>query len=174
MAAVYFGLPNNNNTSLSINGTEVSNGGYSFGSGFPVNTSIRIPFLNDLVSAGGLAIVTEVGMQNKETMQYFLTFDDVINYFHFGKGLGSFSISGLMFSDCSNNFIGVDTFNQTIANLRGSTQVITFGSRHFWCVMSSFTIRASAEEGMQNAMEFNLQMEIVNHDYYSNNNYPSC
>jgi hypothetical protein len=171
MAAVYYYLPTNSLVNRS--GTPGAAASL-FGKGFPVNTSIRIPFLNNLTSQNGFAIVTEVGMQNKETIQYFLTFDDVISYFHFGKGLGSITISGILFSDCSNNFTGVDIFNQTIANLRGTTQSITFGSRHFWCVLSAFTVRASAEEGMQNTMEFNLQMEIINHDYYSRHNYPSC
>ena len=174
MAAVYYNLANTGSNTITNSSGTISQAKNLFGNGFPVNTSTRVPFLRNITSNKGFCIITEVGMQNKETIQYFMTFDDVISYFHFGKGLGTLTISGLMFSDVTNTFTGIDIFNQTVANLRGTTQSVTFGSRHFWCVLSNFTVRASAEEGMQNCIEFNLQFEIINHDYYTRHNYPRC
>ncbi len=128
-----------------------------------VNTSISIPFLNKLVGATGFLIINEVAIQNRDTIQYFLTFDDFISYYYFGKGLGSINISGMLFSDCNGRFKGVNSFTGAIADIRGRRQVISFGNVVFTGVLSSFTIRAASEDSLNNVIEFNLQLDIIDH-----------
>ena len=145
--------------------------GTIFRGGFQVNTAIRAPFLNKLTNANtvdtsgkvsdSLVVITEVTIQNRDTIQYFLTFDDFISYYYFGKGLGSLSISGMILSDCSGYFSGAGALTSMIARIRGTTQVISFGNASFSAVISSFTIRAGDEN--PNMMDFNLQMDIINH-----------
>ena len=132
-----------------------------FRTGLQVNTAVHVPFLNSIIGTSGFAIVTEVTIQNRDTIQYFLTFDDLISYFYFGKGLGSISINGLMFSDCNGYFKGINMFNSMISNIRGTTQNISFGNAVFSGVISNFTVRVSAEEA--NSVEFNLQLDVIDH-----------
>ena len=134
-----------------------------FKGNMPYNNSIKIPFITPLISEGGFAVVNEVDIQNRDTVQYFLTFDDVVSYFYFGKGLGSLTIQGTLFSDCENNFNGIPDLIAAISTVRGKETKIYFGSITFTCVLSAFTIRASAEEGLSNTMDFNLQLDIIGH-----------
>jgi hypothetical protein len=122
-----------------------------------------------------MLIVCEVSIQNKDTVQYFLTFNDLVTFFYFGKGLGSLSISGLIAGSCltsssqfsyngPTNYPGVDQLMNVIGNqLRGKSQQITFGNTTFWCVLSSFSFKASSESSAINFVEYNLQFEIVDH-----------
>jgi hypothetical protein len=157
MAAIFY-RPVNNSTTL-------------FKSGVHVNTAVRVPFLNRLVGGTGFAIVTEVTTQMRDTIQYFLTFDDLISYFYFGKGLGNISISGMLFSDCSGHYPGLNQFTDIIAGVRGTTQNISFGNAVFSGVVSSFTLRAVGED---NTIEFNIQLDVVDHSLLPPRFTPSC
>lgn len=139
----------------------VTTGSTIFRNGLQVNTSMHLPFLNNLLGGIGWLVVTEVTIQNRDTIQYFLTFDDLISYFYFGKGLGSITINGILFSDCDGYFRGANSFTSLMSNIRGTTQNVSFGNAVFKGVVSSFTVRASAEEG--NCVEFNLQMDVIDH-----------
>lgn len=143
-----------------------------FKSGMAINNSVQIPFLSSLIgqtnqvsqnAQTGILIVTEVQVQNRDTVQYFLTFDDVISYFYFGKGLGTLSISGMVFSDCNNYFGGLSSLTNQIGRIRGTTQAISFGNVVFSAVLSAFTLRSSSDVGSLNYIEFNLQMDIIDH-----------
>lgn len=142
-----------------------------FKSGMQVNLAVRIPFLDGVVGGRGFSVVNEVTIQNRDTIQYFLTFDDLISYFYFGKGLGSISISGTMFSDCSGDFPGIGLFNNKIASVRGTTQNVSFGNAVFAGVVSSFTVRASGEE---NLVDFNIQMDVIDHSLRPPRFSPAC
>ena len=61
---------------------------------------VRIPQIDSLIGTNGLAVYTNGTLQLSETLQYFLTFDDVVKYIHFGKGVGSVTVEGIMFSNC--------------------------------------------------------------------------
>lgn len=160
MAAIFY-VPQNSGTVL-------------FKNAMQVNTSINIPFLHALVGTNGFSVISEVTIQNRDTIQYFLTFDDFISYFYFGKGLGSITISGVMFSDCNAYFHGASILTNIISRIRGTTQQISFGNVVFDAVISQFTIRASADEGLNNAIDFNIQMDIINHSLISPSFQPLC
>lgn len=149
MAAIFYTYATNNQT--------------IFKSGMSVNNSVFIPFLNGLIGANGMLIVTEVTVQNRDTVQYFLTFDDLITYFYFGKGLGSMTISGMAFSDCNNYFGSLPTLTNAIGKIRGTTQYISFGNVTFSAVLSSFTLRSSSEPNAVNYIDFNLQFDVIDH-----------
>ena len=152
--------------------TPQNTGNVIFKNAMQINTSIQIPFLANLVGTNGFSVVTEVTIQNRDTIQYFLTFDDFISYFYFGKGLGSLSISGVLYSDCNAYFRGANILTNTISRIRGSTQLISFGNVIFAAVISNFTIRASSEDN--NAVDYTIQMDIINHSLVSPTFTPQC
>src|SRR5579859_7439346 len=86
----------------------------------PIVSNVNLQFLSNFVDTNRVAfndatgateevsigafIVSEVLFQNKDTIQYFLTFDDLVSYFYFGKGLGSMVISGSIISSCNGSW----------------------------------------------------------------------
>ena len=147
MAAIFYTSPINNQT--------------IFKNGMSINNSLSLPFMNNILGAAGMLIITEVTMQHRETVQYFLTFDDFISYYYFGRGLGSLQISGMIFSDPTGYFGGLTQFTNMIGNIRGRSQNISFGNIVLTVVLNSFTLRASSDINMVNFIDFNLQMDIV-------------
>ena len=146
-----------------------------FKSGFNVNTSISIPFLNKMIgSSGGFSIITDVTIQNRDTIQYFITFDDFISYFYFGKGLGAININGVMFSDCEGYFKGAGMLTNIISKIRGTVQTVSFGNVIFSGVLSSFTIQANSEGAENNVVNFNLTLDIIRHSLPPPKFSPSC
>ena len=154
MAAIFYNIANTDST--------------IFRGGLTVNNSVTIPLLTDLIGPDSMIVINEVTMQNRETIQYFLTFDDLVSYFYFGKGLGSVSISGSIFSDCgdndSDNFNGIDDLILAIEDNRGLTWKVIYGTSVFTAVLSSFTLRSNANDMTMNIVDFSLQMEIIDHD----------
>jgi hypothetical protein len=163
MAAYYYTLSSSN--SDVFHGNQV------------VHHGINIPFLENLINANSMVIVNEVTIQNRDTVQYFLTFNDVVSWFYFGKGLGSLSVSGVVLAGChsaANDFPGVQDLYNAIGKIRGKAQTILFGGFSFKCVLSNYTFRANADEASVNMIDFNLQMEIVDHQIPGPSYNPSC
>src|SRR5574343_108699 len=83
-----------------------------FRGNFPVNYFVDCKQLNSLFSNTAaesyFTVVTDLGIENNETIQFFLSFDDFINYFYFGKGIGSIALSGMIFTDCVGNMPGLN------------------------------------------------------------------
>ena len=159
--------------------TATPNSSTLFRSGLAVNNSVYIPFLSNMIAGSdafgnNLLIVTEVNMQHRDTIQYFLTFDDFISYYYFGKGLGTMSISGMVFSDCLGQFGSLSTLNNQLAGIRGTEQRIVFGNTVFVGVMSAFTLRASSEMSSIHSVDFNIQMDIIDSSMPPATFSPSC
>jgi hypothetical protein len=106
---------------------------------------IKVPKIDNILGKSGLAIYTQVGVQLAETLQYFLTFDDVIKFIHFGKGLGNITAEGILFSDCAGDIPGLPQFFQAFSALRGKKETITVGDTAFTVVISSASITAVGE-----------------------------
>lgn len=132
-----------------------------FQGGLTINTSVRVPFLSNLVGPGGFSIINAVTVQNGDTIQYFLTFDDFISYFYFGKGLGNMSIEGTMFMTCNGYSPGIDVFYNQISRFRGQAVDVSFGSAVFTGVISTFTTTAVAEPA--GTIDFTVQLSIIDH-----------
>lgn len=143
-----------------------------FKGGFTVNTSVRIPFLNNLIGANALTIITSVSVQNNDTIQFFLTFDDLISYFYFGKGLGNITVSGKIFSSCDGSMPGIDIFYNQVGAFRGRTVAISFGNAVFSGVITSFSTGAQADP--DNTVDFSITLNVINHSLPSPNFQPLC
>jgi len=156
MAAIFYNIPNSN--------TNVFKGGQT------IYDSVHLGFLSSLIDSRSMVMISDVSMQNRDTIQYFLTFNDLVSYFYFGKGLGTLSISGFVLGSPDNldnptttSFPGMANLLSRIGRIRGKEVSVLFGGHIFWCVLSSFTFRANAEDQNINMIEFNLQLDIINH-----------
>jgi len=132
-----------------------------FKSGGTADHLVKIPEVDNIVGTSGLALYTEVSMQISETIQYFLTFDDVIKFIHFGKGLGTIAVQGIMFSDCSGDLPGLPKFSAAISALRGKEQDITIGDIGLTAIMTSAQVNLTGEPDTMGQFVFNFS--IVNH-----------
>ena len=122
---------------------------------------LSIPILDGILGAGGLAVYSDVTLQLGETIQYFLTFDDVIKYIHFGKGVGNITVSGALFSDCSQNLPGAEKYLQAFSGLRGTTQQVTLGNKTFTVVVSNANLTMLAEPDFMGS--FQMSFSVVDH-----------
>ncbi len=136
-----------------------------FKGGFPVISPVEIDFLSDLVNERTMAIVTSIGIQNTETIQFFLSFDDLVSYFYFGKGIGTISIAGILFSDCEGNIPSMskkstdkNSFYGLIGNRRGQEVIVSAGEYSFTGVISSFSTNTMAEPDTMSEFQITLQM----------------
>ena len=89
---------------------------------------VSIDFLDNVVNADNYLIYSSVRVDTSEIIQYFLTFDDVIDYFHFGKGLGNVIVSGIIFADCEQNLPGVSALYDAFGGVRGKDVKVSFGA----------------------------------------------
>lgn len=124
---------------------------------------IYIPKIEELVSSNGLlSLYTQVSTQLNETIQYFLTFDDVIKVIHFGKGLGTIVAEGIMYSDCDGEIPGFDTFKQAITDLRGEIITATIGPMSLTVIMTSVQVTLVPDPTTMG--HFTFTFSIVDHD----------
>ena len=123
---------------------------------------IYVPMLDSMIGESGLAVYTEVSVQLGETIQYFLTFDDVIKFIHFGKGLGSIIVNGTLFSDCSSNMPGLQMYFSGFSALRGQQTEITIGGRAFTVVVSNANLTIMGEPDTM--AQFQMVFSVVNHN----------
>jgi hypothetical protein len=122
---------------------------------------VNIPGVNSLIGGGGMAIYTNVSIQLSETIQYFLTFDDMIKYIHFGKGVGSVTAEGIMYCNCSGNVPGAAMFGSIYAGLRGSPQMIVIGSTAVKGVLTGAEMSIISEPDTM--AQFSYTFAIVDH-----------
>ena len=150
MAAIYY-----------YSGSQTDSPHEIFKDGIQVLTAVDIPFLKVLLAPKNLAIVTELSMQNSETIQFFMTFDDVISWFYFGKGMGQMSIRGLLLtSNAGTPGLSV-LLNDVMQATRGVMVPVSIGNMVFNCMMTSFNL--SMTQDPSPVVEFTLALNIVYH-----------
>lgn len=133
-----------------------------FRSGINVLTSVKVPFLDNLLAADNLALITEMTIQNSETVQFFMTFDDAINWFYFGKGLGSLSIRGMLLtSDKGTPGLPV-LLDDVMRKMRGKSVDVSLGNAVFRCLMTSFNLSLTQDPSPM--VEFTLGLSIYSHN----------
>jgi hypothetical protein len=132
-----------------------------FESGGTADHLIKIPKVDDILGESGLAIYNQVSAQINETIQYFLTFDDIIKYIHFGKGLGSVTAEGTMYSDCDGDVPGLSKFASAISGLRGKEQEVVIGGMTLTVVMTSAQVNVVSDPDTMAHFIFNFA--VVNH-----------
>jgi len=122
---------------------------------------VSIPALDGIIGESGLAIYSDVTVQLGETLQYFLTFDDVIKFIWFGKGLGDITVNGVLFSDCTGDLPGASQYFQAFGSLRGESTQITVGSQTFTAIVSNANLSIMAEPDTM--AQFQLVFSVVDH-----------
>lgn len=132
-----------------------------FKSGGSADAMISIPAVDEIVTKSGLAVYNTVSIQLGETIQYFLTFDDVIKYIHFGKGVGSVTAEGTLYSTCTGNLPGLNKVAQAISTLRGRTLIIKIGAIVAAAVMTSAQVTVMGDPDTMGQFVFNFA--VVNH-----------
>lgn len=123
---------------------------------------VRVDFLENFQSKDSMALITEVSVQTTETIQFFITFDDIIKYFHFGAGLGTINIAGVIFMDCDGNMPGISSLYDIISGIRGLPVVISMGGKGFTGVVTNTTVNVVAEPTTM--ANFNLNIAMTEHD----------
>lgn len=134
-----------------------------FNSGGTADHMIIIPEVDSIMGEEGLAIYDNVTYQLNETIQYFLTFDDVIKFIHFGKGVGTLVANGMMFSNTDGELPGISAFENAITGLRGKEQLVYIGGgrAELTCIMSSSQITVTSDPDTMAHFTFNFG--IVQH-----------
>lgn len=118
--------------------------------------------LEELLTEDNLAIYTGATIQLGEVNQYFLSFDDVIKFIHFGKGVGSITIDGLIFSGCTGDMKGIKTlFNSSYSGLRGETTNISINSVQFVATITSCSLTVLSEPDTM--AQFSMSFSVVDH-----------
>lgn len=139
---------------------------YSYGKNGMLKNSVgpyaepaKIDFLKGLVSGDNLAIITQVGIQLNETIQFFMTFDDFIHYYWFGKGLGTISLSGFLFGKCDSAEIpGASVLLNKVGQNRGQLTTCSFAGFAFKGVVLDCNITLIAEPETHAAFSINIAM----------------
>jgi hypothetical protein len=122
---------------------------------------ISIPEVDKIIGEDGLAIYNHVSLQLGETIQYFLTFDDVIKFIHFGKGVGTLSVEGTLYSNCDGNIPGLSKYNAAFHELRGSEQKIDIGGIVITAIMTTSQVNITGDPDTM--AQFNFTFSVVNH-----------
>jgi hypothetical protein len=136
-----------------FNGQDVFNTTRSDGS------ILQIDFLDNVVTDDNYIMYTSLAVQTSEIIQYFLTFDDIIDYFHFGKGLGNVVVNGMIFSDCNCNLPGVDALYSAFGSVRGQSVKVSFGSYAATAVVVNSSVEVVGEPDTM--ASFSITLNII-------------
>lgn len=133
-----------------------------FHSGGSSSGLVSIPEVDNIVGKEGLAIYNTVAMRLPETLQYFLTFDDVIKFIHFGKGLGEIQVEGTMFCDGAGDLPGINKYSAAIKGLRGKEQKISIGDIVVTAILTQSNVTVVGDPDTR--ADFSFSFAIVNHE----------
>jgi hypothetical protein len=125
---------------------------------------LSIPEVDKIVQQDGLAVYDSVSLRLGETIQYFLSFDDVIKFIHFGKGVGSLVVEGTLYGDCFGDIPGLIKFRSAVAALRGKEQPIDIGGIVVVGIMTDNQVTIVGDPDTM--AKFNFTFSIVDHTLY--------
>jgi hypothetical protein len=132
-----------------------------FKNGGAASHLLQIPKLDSIIGKEGLGIYNSASVQLAETIQYFLTFDDVIKFIHFGRGLGSINIDGTLFCNDSGSLPGAAKFIEAVTALRGQPQDFTFGPLTLTGILTGMQYTVVGEPDTM--VHFVVNFAVVNH-----------
>lgn len=105
-------------------------------------------------------IITQVGVQLNDTLQFFLTFDDFISYYYFGKGLGNLTVEGLILQNCDFELVGLDHILEQVQLHRGKKIKFAWGEKFsFWGVLTSISFNKVSEP--ETMISFQAQFALI-------------
>ena len=127
----------------------------------PGSTLVQSDLLSGIDSSQYVTILTNVSIQHNETVQFFQSFGDLINYFYFGKGLGQIHMELICFMDC-NSAPGLQKLWTTIGQNRGKEVSVSMGPIFVKGVLMSFMVSAVAEPETHFIISIDLGMTDSN------------
>lgn len=122
----------------------------------------RISVFPNTATSNNLTLITGISIRTNEIIQTFTTFDDAIHYFHFGKGVGSMVISGVVFMDCSGNMPGLALIYGVTSKIRGVPIVVSTGNYTFTGIINDISMNIVSEPDTM--AEFTLQLIMTEND----------
>lgn len=136
--------------------------GSLFQTGFTSTPVVSVDTIDSAITSGSYAIYTDIQVQTSETVQYFLTFDDVIKYIHFGKGVGAVTVNGILFADCSETIAGLANFWKTAGSQRGKVVRVSMAGLSAKAVLTNIAVNVVGEPTTM--AQFSLQLAMIDHN----------
>jgi hypothetical protein len=134
----------------------VSGGGGIFGRGGGAQGLVAIPAVDNIVGRGNIAVYDSVSVQINDTIQFFLTFDDVVKYVFFGKGIGSVVAEGTMYSKCGGGIPGLNACAAAVGTLRGQRALVSLGGFAVKAIFTSAQVSVISEPDIMGRFVFNM------------------
>lgn len=106
-------------------------------------------------------IVTDIAVQTSEILQHFTGFDDLITTLHFGKNVGSITISGIIFSKCDGSLPGVRNFYKVVGRQRGKPVTLSLGGYAFTGYIADTSVQLTATPDTM--AYFTIRMNMTAH-----------
>lgn len=107
---------------------------------------VKTDLFDELVSEDYLTILTDITIHTNDVVQTFLSFDDFVHHYYFGKGVGQISVRGMCFMNCDGDAIpGLDQFYSRIGEKRGQEVVFSIGAFWFAGVLQDANVTIIAE-----------------------------
>lgn len=127
----------------------------------PGGTLVQSDLLSGLDTSQYVTILTNVTIQHNETVQFFQSFGDLINYFYFGKGLGQIHMELMCFMNCT-TAPGLQKLWTAIGQNRGKEISVSMGPIFVKGVLMSFSVAAVAEPETHFMISIDLGMTDSN------------
>lgn len=133
-----------------------------FQTGGSADHIITVPALNAIAnSQDGLIIFNTVSAKLSETIQYFLTFDDVIKVIHFGKAVGALSVEGTAFCNKQGDIPGINRLVSAFYSLRGKVLPAALKGIGLQVIMTDAQINIVGHP--DTLADFSFQFSVVDH-----------
>lgn len=130
--------------------------GGMFGKGGGAQGMVSIPAVDNIVGGSNLAVYDSVSVQINDTIQFFLTFDDVVKYVFFGKGIGSVVAEGTMYSTCGGGIPALRSCAAAVGSLRGRKVSVSIGGFAVSAIFTSAQVSVISEPDVMGKFVFNL------------------
>jgi len=126
-----------------------------------VPSGLVIPKVDEVVKPDVIAMYDSVGTQLGEVCQFFLAFDDVIKFIHFGKALGNIQIEGTMYANCDYGIPAFPKYKDAFSALRGIPQTIQVYDVVMEAVMTSSSVTVIGDP--DTLAKFSFQFAVIDH-----------
>ncbi len=147
MGAIFYSYSNNNMFKTSVSSS---------------TAPAFIEIFNNLVNKDNMCIITQIGINITDTVQFFHSFDDFIHYYWFGKGVGQITISGMLFMNCdTGDMPGVKTLLTIVGQNRGKEIKCGLGTFGFTGVMTDCRLDVVSEP--ETMVQFSLNLAMISH-----------
>jgi hypothetical protein len=120
---------------------------------------VSIQEIDSVISASNLAMYTSIAISVNQTVQYLLTFGDMIRYINFGRGLGSVTINGILFCNCQSRITAGQSFYSTVNPLRGT--VVNVSMLGYACRAVLVNVNTELVAEPDTMVNFSIQLNIV-------------